>query len=71
MDFPDRDRHFEAASDGDRMVAAMVVDAGLSDNLHLAWATVDVLPDHRRRGIGGAAARPRPRSGPGPRIAGC
>ena len=52
IDFPDRLRHFEAAWDGDTMIATMGVNAGLADNLHLAWTTVDVLPEHRRRGIG-------------------
>ena len=64
MDFPDRDRHFEAAWDGDRMVAAWAVSGGTIDNLHLAWADVDVLPDHRRRGIGTPAARPGRGVGP-------
>jgi GNAT superfamily N-acetyltransferase len=53
MDFPDRDRHFEAAWDGDRMVASMGVNGGTVDNLHLAWSSIEVLPDYRRRGIAG------------------
>jgi hypothetical protein len=41
-----------AAWDGDRMVGAMTAGGSTMDNLHLAWTGVDVLPDHRRRGIG-------------------
>lgn len=52
MEFPDRVRHFLAAWDGDRMVGAMGVNGSTHDNLHAAWVGIDVLPEHRRRGIG-------------------
>lgn len=52
MDFPDRQRYFTAAWDGDTMVGAMAGGAPLADNLHLAHFEVAVLPEHRRRGIG-------------------
>ena len=52
MEFPDRVRLFEAAWDGDRMVGALSVSGSTRDNLHLVWVGVEVLPDHRRRGLG-------------------
>jgi GNAT superfamily N-acetyltransferase len=61
MDFDDRVRQFLAAWDDDRMVGALVVQGGLSDNLHRAYVDIAVHPDARRRGIAtsllGAAER--------------
>lgn len=54
MDFEDRVRSFVAAWDGDRMVGSLVLQGGLTDNLHRAYADIAVHADARRRGIGTA-----------------
>jgi GNAT superfamily N-acetyltransferase len=43
-----------AARSGDRLVGTAALSASLSDNLHLANTDVNVLPAHRRQGVGTA-----------------
>ena len=52
MELDDRVRRFLAAWDGDRMVGSLVVQGGLTDNLHRADVDIAIHPGARRRGIG-------------------
>ena len=40
------------ARDGDALVGVAELELPLTENLDVAWAEVDVLPEHRRRGTG-------------------
>ena len=52
MDFPEWDRRFWMAWDGDRVVGTLSANGSTVDNLHRAHANVSVHPDRRREGIG-------------------
>ena len=70
MDFPDRDRHFEAAWDGDRMVAAMGVNARPVGQPAPGLGRPSTCCRTTAAGASAPSCWPGPRSGPGPRAAG-
>lgn len=50
-------RHLWIAREGSRAVAVSRIWRDAVDNVHLAWMSVWVAPDHRRRGIGSELAQ--------------
>ena len=70
MDFPDRDRHFEAAWDGDRMVAAMGVSGRDFGQPAPGLGRPSTCCRTTAAGASAPSCWPGPRSGPGPRAAG-
>ncbi len=52
MDFPEWDRRFWMATNGDQVVGTLAANGSTVDNLHRAHANVSVRPDRRREGIG-------------------